>query len=157
MDTVNTVIVRQTTSSPISTVVVKQTLANTVRTTVVKQTVNNPIPTVVIKRADNPVQKVIINRGPKGNPGPPGPPGPMVDEVVDVILLSSIDVANKSFSLSAVPADPSRIELTPFGGIVQIYGVDYTYLAGNIIWAGLGLEGFLEPGELILVRYLKEA
>lgn len=71
----------------------------------------------------------------------------------EIITLSQENIDNKSFSLSYSVLEPTKIELTPIGGIMQVYGVDYVYSLGSITWVGLGLDGFLEPGEKIFVRY----
>jgi hypothetical protein len=131
-----------------------------VKTVIVKQVSANPVRTIVVTQADNPIKKIVINRGLQGDVGPEGPVGPMgpaTNLVTETILLSSLDVASKSFTLSSEPLDPTQIELTPIGGILQVYGIDYVYSNGSINWSGLGLEGYLEQNEQVIVRYLKEA
>lgn len=129
---------------------------STIKTVVIRQGTINP-KTIVVTRATSPIKTIVINKGLRGEEGPVGPTGPIADFVVERILLNSAQAAAKSFPLAYVPANPSAIELTPIGGIVQIYGIDYVYSSGMISWAGYGLDGFLEPSEYVLVRYLKES
>ena len=125
-----------------------------IRIVVVRQP-ENPVRTIVVTRTQPPIKTIIINKGKSGSPGPPGPMGPIANLIIDGISLTDNNIATKSFPLSETPYDPTTMELTPIGGIVQRYGIDYIYSNGYIVWSGLGLDGFLETNEQVTVRYLK--
>lgn len=124
----------------IKTVIIRQGQANTVRSVVVNQGLKGDV---------GPAGP----QGPQGAPGTPGPQGPAKDINVEMITLTTTDIVNKSISLARTPDEPETIELTPIGGVTQVYGVDYIYIDGNISWGGLGLDGVLEETEQIIVRY----
>ena len=119
----------------------------------------NDIKTIIVREGPTTTlspQTVIINKGLRGDvgiqgaQGPQGPPGLLT---VERVTLSSSDIASKGFNLSLIPMEPQKMELIPVGGITQVYGVDYTYINGKISWDGLGLDGFLEENEQIIVKY----
>lgn len=122
------------------------------------------IKTVIISNTPGAVNSINVSnepliKGVKGDPGPIGPQGPTGPQGplrtlrVETITLNATMLSNKSFSLSNAPVEPAKIELTPIGGIQQVYGVDYQYINGVVSWNGLGLDGFLELDEQIIVRY----
>lgn len=131
-----------------------------IRTIVIRQ--EEPSNTIIIKQRPHVAQKIVINQGAKGDAGPqgpqglqgpPGPGGSGAIDIAEVYTLTSGNISIKGFLLTYTPADPTAIELTPIGGILQRYGVDYVYSNGYVTWDGLGLDGFLEEGEQIYVRY----
>lgn len=91
--------------------------------------------------------------GPIGPQGPTGPQGPMRSLNIEIVTLTSTMISNKRFNLQTAPIEPNKIELTPIGGVPQIYGIDYVYSGGYVSWDGLGLDGFLELDEQIIVKY----
>lgn len=125
------------------------------------------ITTVIIKESDNGISTVNGNNirngstsigikgdpGPVGPQGPTGPQGPIRDIKVETITITAQHITNKKFALSYLPVEPTKLELTPIGGIPQVYGVDYICQNGEVLWNGLGLDGFLELNEQVIVRY----
>jgi len=70
-----------------------------------------------------------------------------------VKTLTSLEALEKKFSLPELPEYPALVRLIPGGGIEQINGVDFSVLGDLVQWSELGLEGFLEEGDVILVFY----
>jgi hypothetical protein len=71
-----------------------------------------------------------------------------------IYTITSEDIAEKRIVLSFIPEFPERIKLTPDGGPLQVYGVDYIIVNRNeITWEGLGLDGFLETDEVVFINY----
>lgn len=71
-----------------------------------------------------------------------------------VIVLSQENINNKSATLSRLPLSPEFISLEVVGGILQLYSVDYTIIGQEISWDGLGLDNFLEAGDILVVNYV---
>jgi hypothetical protein len=78
--------------------------------------------------------------------------------VEDSFTLTSnqINVA-KSVILTFTPSAGYEPKLLPIGGIEQQYGIDYTVTGTTLLWDGLGLDGFLEIGEILKVSYRRDA
>jgi hypothetical protein len=71
-----------------------------------------------------------------------------------IITLTAQDIAEKKIVLSFIPEFPERIKLTPDGGPQQIYAIDYIIINRNeLSWSNLGLDGFLEAGEIVFINY----
>lgn len=124
------------------------------------------IRTVIVRPNESrSVKSVVVSQGVKGDKGDPGlqglqgeqglqgPPGPLRELSTEVVTLSITNIEEKCFTLSAIPDTPEKIELTPIGGVLQVYGVDFVYQDGVISWDGLGLDGFLENEEQVLIKY----
>jgi len=73
--------------------------------------------------------------------------------IVDILTLTQTNIDDKQATLSQTPLIPSSVILTPEGGISQIYGIDYIVTGNLLDWTGLGLDGFLEAGDKIVVQY----
>ena len=68
------------------------------------------------------------------------------------VTLTEQNILNKQVELSTTPYKPENVTLVPVGGIAQINGEDF-FVSENIIsWDNLGLDGFLEIGDTILVQ-----
>ena len=71
----------------------------------------------------------------------------------EIITLTNTHISTKQITLAQSPTATESTTFLPEGGILQIYGVDYA-VTGNILsWAGLGLDGFLEVGETVVISY----
>lgn len=74
--------------------------------------------------------------------------------VEQTITLTNENILNKKIVLNFIPEFPERIKLTPAGGPQQVYGIDYIIINRNeLSWDGFGLDGFLEPEEIIFLNY----
>ena len=84
-------------------------------------------------------------------PGPQGPPG--LSPKIQIVVLTAEDINIKQIELDRVPVDPTNIVVLPQGGIAQIAGIDFIVDGDILSWDGLGLDGFLESGEILLIQY----
>jgi len=67
--------------------------------------------------------------------------------------LTSAEVSEKKFNLPESAEYPSLVRLIPRGGPEQFPGIDFD-VSGNVLsWSQMGLDGFLEQGDTLLVRY----
>lgn len=73
--------------------------------------------------------------------------------VVENIDLTQNDIDNKFVTLSRTPLVPDAVILNIDGGIPQINGVDFVVLGNKISWSGLGLDGFLEETDVLIIQY----
>ena len=71
----------------------------------------------------------------------------------EVFTLTSTNISQKKITLSQIPLDPEGLSFLPDGGIPQRYGIDFTIVGNDIIWSGMGLDGFLEENDVIRVSY----
>lgn len=72
---------------------------------------------------------------------------------ITTFTLSATNINNKSVTLPAIPNQPLVVDVTPEGGPSQLYGIDFEILGNVLSWNGKGLDGFLEAGETLTVRY----
>lgn len=72
---------------------------------------------------------------------------------VDRIELTAQDIQNKFITLKFRPLDSSKVILTPEGGISQVRGIDFEVFGDSIVWEGLGLDGFLDEDDVLVVQY----
>jgi hypothetical protein len=76
------------------------------------------------------------------------------DWVTQTKTLTSGQVSSKTIALSPTPKFPGEVCLTVLGGLEQVNGVDFEVVSGNILtWDGLGLDGDLEAGDQIILKY----
>ena len=73
--------------------------------------------------------------------------------VTQIITLTNDNIVNKEIILSGVPVAPESVQLTPNNGIPQLNGVDFEVTLNVLSWDGLGLEGFLEVGDILIIQY----
>jgi hypothetical protein len=63
------------------------------------------------------------------------------------------DIDRGFFFLPSAPFYPSNVRLNIIGGIEQINGIDFVVNEDVLSWDGLGLDNFLETGEILLIQY----
>jgi hypothetical protein len=68
------------------------------------------------------------------------------------IELTESDILLKRVELPSTPFSPENVTLIPIGGIAQVNGEDFIIQNNILTWENLGLDGFLEKGETILVQ-----
>ena len=73
--------------------------------------------------------------------------------VVEQLVLSTDDINNKNVKLLNTPVDSQYVTLTIKHGISQINGEDFVVINDTISWNGLGLDGFLEVGDVLIIEY----
>lgn len=71
----------------------------------------------------------------------------------EIITLSSADIANKFLTLAETPVVSDSVTLYPQGGIPQINTIDFSVTGNVLSWSGLGLDGFLEENDVLVVQY----
>ena len=76
--------------------------------------------------------------------------------IVEEFALTSTDIDNKYLPLSHVPdlSDCSSVALNVVGGVPQSYGDDFILQDARINWAGRGLDGELDPGDILRAIYV---
>lgn len=74
-------------------------------------------------------------------------------ETREKFVLTQNQINNKQIVLQSSPSNPTLVKLLPEGGISQIYGVDFTVNDNILSWSNLGLDNFLESGEILFVTY----
>lgn len=71
----------------------------------------------------------------------------------EVFTLNSGDILSKFITLTSTPQSPESVTFFIKGGIYQINGIDFD-VTGNIVnWGGMGLDGFLEIGDIVVIQY----
>jgi hypothetical protein len=73
--------------------------------------------------------------------------------VVETIDLTQDNINNKFVTLTRTPLVPDAVILHIDGGIPQINGVDFIVQSNKISWSGLGLDGFLEETDVLIIQY----
>lgn len=83
------------------------------------------------------------------------PIGSGVGKKFQLIEITSQMVIDKQLELTSIPLFPSGISLEFINGTRQLYGVDFTLIPSTkiISWDGLGLDGFIESGDVIYIQY----
>lgn len=71
-------------------------------------------------------------------------------EEIPIIQQNLID---KYVILAQTPLIPSAVIVDMVGGIRQVNGVDYQIIGNKLTWEGLGLEGFIDDTDVLLVQY----
>lgn len=69
------------------------------------------------------------------------------------ITLTQTDIDNKFTTLPYTPVDNSNVLVTPVGGILQLNGEDYQVIGDILSWDSLGLDGFLEENDVLVVQH----
>lgn len=76
-----------------------------------------------------------------------------IKSIKERITLTQENINDKQVILSRVPIYPTAVTLCPDGGIPQVYSVDYIVSGLVLSWDSLGLDDFLEEGEVIEIGY----
>jgi hypothetical protein len=71
----------------------------------------------------------------------------------EIFTLSALDITNKFLTLSSTPQSLETVSLFPAGGINQVNGIDFDVVSNVLSWNGLGLDGFLEAGDVLIIKY----
>ena len=68
-------------------------------------------------------------------------------------VISPLNVTEKQITLYPMPNNSSFVTLEFLQGGGQENGVDFNVVGGVLSWDGLGLDGFIESGDIIIVKY----
>jgi len=72
---------------------------------------------------------------------------------VEYFTTTSGNISDKYVTLAHSAYATTEVSMDIIGGCAQEYGVDYTVSGAQVSWSGLGLDGVLEVGDKIRVRY----
>jgi hypothetical protein len=73
---------------------------------------------------------------------------------VEKITVTQQMIDDNGVQLSIVPLNPSAVQLSFVGGVGdQDNGDDFSVSGDFVSWDGLGLEGFIEVGDVLKIRY----
>lgn len=73
--------------------------------------------------------------------------------IVEKIQLTQDDINNKFVTLAQTPLVPSAVIVDIYGGISQLSGIDFEVIGNKISWNELGLDGFLDITDVLIVQY----
>jgi len=73
--------------------------------------------------------------------------------IVEKIQLTQADINNKFVTLVQTPLVPSAVIVDIYGGISQLSGIDFEVIGNKISWNELGLDGFLDNTDVLIVQY----
>ena len=74
-------------------------------------------------------------------------------DVTEIITLTNNDIQNEYAFLTREAFGVETTVLYIEGSAPQIYGVDYEILNNKVSWSGLGLSGFLEANDKLIITY----
>lgn len=110
------------------------------------------VKTIVIREEQSQIKTIVVNKGPKGTTGSIA----NFQAITRSFTLTPQNIIDKSIYLNPSPAN-NDVLLVPDGGTTQIFGLQYTLINNNqISWANMGLDGFLEEGDVLYVTYQVE-
>lgn len=67
--------------------------------------------------------------------------------------ITAQNIIDKYITLDATPAIPDVVIVDMENGIKQINGVDFEVIGNKISWDGLGLDGFIDDTDILLIQY----
>jgi hypothetical protein len=73
--------------------------------------------------------------------------------IVERIEITEQNIIDKYVFLTRSPLIPSGVTVDMEGGIKQVNGVDYQITGNKLSWDGLGLDGFIDDTDVLLVQY----
>jgi len=73
--------------------------------------------------------------------------------IVEKIQLTQADINNKFVTLAQTPLVPSAVIIDISGGTSQLNGIDYEIIGNKVSWNELGLDGFLDNTDVLIVQY----
>ena len=79
--------------------------------------------------------------------------GESVGGEIERVTPTELNIQSKCVILKKVPLDPENVSITPECGISQVYGVDYIVEGNKIRWDNLGLDGFLDTTDVLIIQY----
>jgi hypothetical protein len=73
--------------------------------------------------------------------------------IVEKIELTQDDINNKYVTLAQTPLVPSAVIIDISGGTSQLNGIDYEIIGNKVSWNELGLDGFLDNTDVLIIQY----
>jgi hypothetical protein len=74
--------------------------------------------------------------------------------IIQYINITQEMLNNKSVTLAEMPINPDSVMLRFKDGLDQMIDVDYEVTENVVSWSGLGLDGFLDLEDVLVVEYL---
>jgi len=116
------------------------------------------IPQVNVKfYQDNPFNTTFKFAGVAGPQGPKGEKGEKGEDVlsnIEYVTISELMIQNKKINLLSTVNFFEKTKFSFINGTTQLLGIDYEFLdAQTITWDGLGLDNFIESGDIVLIEY----
>jgi hypothetical protein len=71
----------------------------------------------------------------------------------ELITLTQEMIENKFLELQSTPSSEASVQVIPQGGPAQFPGEDFSVIQNIITWNLLGLDGFLDIGDKLLIYY----
>lgn len=69
------------------------------------------------------------------------------------VNITAVEVTSKQVTLYPAPNDSDSVTLEFLNGGGQENGVDFEVVGGVLSWDGKALDGFIENGDIIIIRY----
>lgn len=76
------------------------------------------------------------------------------DVKIEMRTISAGEATAKALTLVQTPANAGEISLDIISGTSQFYGADYTVSGSTLSWTGLGLDGLLAAGDMVVITYV---
>jgi hypothetical protein len=73
--------------------------------------------------------------------------------IIEKIQLTQQNINDKFVTLAQTPLISSAVIVTPEGGITQVNGIDYSITGNKLSWENLGLDGFLDNTDVLIIQY----
>jgi len=73
--------------------------------------------------------------------------------IFERIQITQQNLIDKYIFLPTSPIIPGSVIVDMEGGIKQVNGVDYQVIGNKLTWEGLGLDGFIDDTDVLLVQY----
>lgn len=73
--------------------------------------------------------------------------------IVENRTLSALEASNKKLTLVNAPPIPAKTTLDIINGTPQFYASDFTVIANELTWDGLGLDLTLDQGDKVRIIY----
>ena len=71
----------------------------------------------------------------------------------EIFTITQDNIDSGLLVLARQPISPSTTSLVPIGGPPQVYNVDFEIIDNVVSFVNLGLEGFLEVGDKLILTY----
>lgn len=90
------------------------------------------------------IQDAVVHLLAKSNAGPVR---------IEYRKLTTLEIANQSLNLQAMPANTEQVALDIYDGVPQLNGVDFTVIGTTLSWHGRELSNLLEIDDVLRIIY----
>lgn len=67
--------------------------------------------------------------------------------------ITPTDISNKYITLTYSPTVPAQVSFLMQNNPVKLFSVDFTVSGNQVQWTGLGLDGLILAGDVVVVQY----